>query len=391
MGCLLRDLLEHDVTEALGFAKSLVPSPIPSNTDVRKKALIACRTLMTYTKDACWSFIWPIINQNPAFGTEIVEAAMSEVRGHEDNIGEQLTEDQLSDLFIWLEHNYPHTEDPEQKGANGVAPRERLSWWRNNLLTHLKMQGTPEACEAIRKIIHEFPRLDWLKWTLLEAQNITRRSTWVPPHPNDILKMAKSTNSRLVQGGNQLLDVLIESLRCLEAKLQGETPASQFLWNQASEKKGLFIPKDENAFSDFVKLHLEEDLKGKGIIVNREVQIHRGERTDIHVDAITKNSTMEAYDSISVIIEVKGCWNKNLKDAMETQLVSQYLKDNRCQHGLYLVGWFYCDKWDKDDYKKGRTPKIDISEAQQGFDDQAKKLSQQDVCVKAIVLNTVIG
>lgn len=51
-------------------------------------------------------------------------------------------------------------------------------------------------------------------------------------------------------------------------------------------------PKEENAFSDFIKSHLGRDLKERGVIVNREAEIRRsigtspGERTDIHVDAV---------------------------------------------------------------------------------------------------------
>ena len=53
-----------------------------------------------------------------------------------------------------------------------------------------------------------------------------------------------------------------------------------------------------------------------------------------------------------------------LNDAMETQLLEQYLKDNDCQHGLYLVGWFNCDQWDPKDYRRKRAPNISIADAQ---------------------------
>jgi hypothetical protein len=86
--------------------------------------------------------------------------------------------------------------------------------------------------------------------------------------------------------------VLIESLQRLEEKLQGETPAAQFLWDQDG---GSYRPKDEKSFSDYVKIYLEDDLTVRGIIVNREVEIHRGERTDIHVDAVSPGAHTRAY------------------------------------------------------------------------------------------------
>ncbi len=129
------------------------------------------------------------------------------------------------------------------------------------------------------------------------------------------------------------------------------------------------------------------------LIINREVEIHRGERTDIHVDAVVRGSNGKIYDSVSVIIEVKGCWytkDNVLDTAMRTQLVDRYLRDNRCQHGLYLVGWFNCDQWDDDDYRKKGCPKCSIGEAQKEFDAQADKLSQQGTRIKAFVMNTAL-
>jgi len=162
----------------------------------------------------------------------------------------------------------------------------------------------------------------------------------------------------------------------------------QFLWDKIN--RNIYKPKDENAFSDYVKIRIEEDLRQRGIIVNREVQIHQGEQTDIHVDAVVKDSSGELHDSITAIIEVKGCWHRELFDALETQLVNKYLKDNRCQHGLYLVGWFKCDQWDNNDYRKQRAPALSINEAQNKLDAQAAELSQQDTRIKTLVIDTAL-
>jgi hypothetical protein len=112
------------------------------------------------------------------------------------------------------------------------------------------------------------------------------------------------------------------------------------------------------------------------------------QRTDIHIDAIVKGRDGKAYDAITVIIEVKGCWNKELQHAMQTQLVERYLKENHCQHGLYLVGWFLCDRWDESDYKKADTPKLNMDEMQKQLDAQAVELTQQNRRVKALVIDT---
>jgi len=375
MGSLLGDLLDHNVDEAKVFAESLVPLPPPSSEDARNRAIAAARVLMIHANDAGWSVVGPAIREDTEFGREVI----SVVAHNAESIWERLTEAQLADLYLWLVRECPLAEEETKEG---------LTDYRDSIPCYLKERGTHPACEAIQRISHELPELDWLKWTLWEAQNNARRCTWVPPQPADILEMASDSRKRLVQSGDQLLDVLIESLERLEEELQGETPAARDIWDRT--ETNMYKPIDENDFSDYVKRHFDKDLKKRGVIINREVEIHRGERTDIHVDAIVRGSNGKIYDSVSVIIEVKGCWHQKLDKAMETQLVDRYLKDNRCQHGLYLVGWFNCDQWDDEDYRNKKCPKYSIDKEQEKRDAQAADLSQQGVRIKAFVMNTAL-
>ncbi len=93
---------------------------------------------------------------------------------------------------------------------------------------------------------------------------------------------------------------------------------------------------------------------------------------------------------MTVIIEVKGCWNKELNQAMETQPVDRYLKDNNCQHGLYLVGWFNCNCWSDEDERKKQAPQS-VDEAQKEFDQQASSLSLDTKVIKAFLMNTALS
>ncbi|NSW84362.1 MAG: hypothetical protein HPY90_14060 [Syntrophothermus sp.] len=393
MGSLLCELLDHGIKEARAFAESLVISfSSLGGEDERSRAVVAASILMLHTEDAGWSVVWPTIQKDPKFAHEVL-LLVADRFDDRASIGRRLTEDQLADLYIWLVRRYPYSEDPEHDDVYWVGPRESIAEFRDSLLQHLKRRGTYQACEAIRRVIHELPQVSWLKWSLLEAQSLARYHTWVPLQPHDILRMAKSRDVRLVQNGDQLLDVIIESLKRLEAKLQGETPLAFILWN---EIMGLYRPKKESEISDVIKSHLDEDLKQRGIIVNREVEIRRGygssrgEKTDIHVDTVLRSSHREAFDSVSAIIEVKGCWNRELNHAMKTQLVDRYLRDNRCQHGLYVVAWFNCDQWDEDDYRKRNAPMLDLKEAQKIFETQAAELSKQGVRVRALVINMAL-
>jgi hypothetical protein len=75
---------------------------------------------------------------------------------------------------------------------------------------------------------------------------------------------------------------------------------------------------------------------------------------------------------------------------MQTQLVGRYLNEVRCQHGLYLVGWFNCPQWISSDDRQKKIPKLNLEEARKQFDSQAQELPKSGVTVKAFVMNTAL-
>jgi len=383
-------LLDHNVSEARTLVESWLPMPLPTDPSARERAATAATLLIEHASDSGWNVVWPAIQSDAEFGMDIAESTFGGI-----GYGRipQLTEEQIADLYIWLVQRYPHNEDPHFEGAHSVGSRESIGHFRDGLTNHLTQRGTYAACTAIEKIIAAFPDFTWLKWHLQRAREMARRKTWTPPRVEDLIALAQEQERRYVQNGDQLLRIVIESLERLNVKLQGETPAVAFLWNKQAD--GKLRPKDENELSDFVKLHLEDDLKKTGIIVNREVQIRRGykpggkgEITDLHVDAISLDPQRKILDVVTVIVETKGCWNAQLNTAMETQLKEQYLKDNKCEYGVYLVGWFNCPQWDASDSRK--PPAETLEEARKRFDDQATALSTVRITIRAFVLNTAL-
>ena len=391
-------LLRHGVTPAKLYAESLLPQPLPPGRRDRRRALIAAQELFMQAEDARWRFVWRAVEGNPHFGRDLLLGVASSRRDNCKGIAPRLNEQQLADLYIWLAREFPHSEDPQHRGVFTPTSRDDIMWWRDGLLRQLQERGTVEACVAVERIVKELPHLPFLEYVLRDARSQTRLSTWVPLKPSEVITLLTDEEKRVLQNGHQLLEVLIESLRRLESKLQGETPAVIDLWNEVRSKGKNFKyrPKDEDRLSDYVKRHLESDLVGSGIILNREVEIRRGtgkgdgERTDIHVDAVVRSSSGDASDVVRAIIETKGCWNRDLRTAMERQLVDRYLKNNKCRHGLYLVGWFLCDRWDGTDRRKTQTLKMSMDEIQKELDGQAETLSAGDVKVRAVMLNTAL-
>lgn len=66
------------------------------------------------------------------------------------------------------------------------------------------------------------------------------------------------------------------------------------------------------------------------------------------------------------------------------------MKDNRCRHGLYLVGWFNCPQWDDGDSRHRVAAKRDRVEADGKLKAKASALSSGDLHVGAMTLNTAL-
>ncbi|MEK6321031.1 MAG: hypothetical protein AABN33_05050 [Acidobacteriota bacterium] len=424
---ILAHLLDHDSLSARAFAEEIIAtlearptieletpeqdlnwltvSSVPKIDDERERGIVIGITLAVHGEIHGRRVVWKQMQSDPSFGDEVIGRITNNDR-RAKRLLHELAVDELVDLYLWLVRRYPYSPSSSSYGFFGEVIGG-LGSLRDAVLVELRQRGTLEACHGMQRIAHACPELDWMKWQLREAWDTARRQTWMPVSPEYILNLVSNTDNRLVQNSQQLLDVVIESLTRLQTRLQGETPAVSDLWNDLPDggnssdkpmrsevgrihRRRVSRPKDENHLADYVKRELERDLTERGIVINREVRIHRGERTDIHVNAVTLSGNMqeEPFGVATVIIETKGCWNRDLDDSMKTQLVDRYLQDNKCKHGLYLVGWFNCDQWDGSDYRKQVAPRITMEKAQQRYSEQAVDLSVGDIRVAAFMLDT---
>jgi hypothetical protein len=93
---------------------------------------------------------------------------------------------------------------------------------------------------------------------------------------------------------------------------------------------------------------------------------------------------------VSALLEVKGCWNPGVRNDMREQLRDRYMRNSTCHCGLYIVGWYLCEKWDDQDGRKARVPRWSINEAQRFFKEQAEELSGEGLTLHAIILNLTL-
>jgi len=386
---LLASLFRHRVPGAYEIAVDALTCSLEGDESGRARGRDAAVTLMQEADNAGWDVVWPILKAEQDLGLEILSHYVHGTQAHAKSLASRLTEAQIGDLYGWLAERVPYRSMDAASGSK-VNRCFELDLWRSHLLEELRRRGTFEACQAIRDLIKRVPMLSWLSYYLAGAEESARQNSWSPLHPSELFRLTRDKNLRFVQTGEQLLNALIESLERLEADLQGVTPAAIDLWDEIGKKR----PKDEQRLSDYIKRHLERDVAQFGLVVNREVEIRRGtggapgERTDIHVDAVNPHG--EYPERLSVIIEVKGCWNAEVLNAMKHQLVDRYLADNKSPFGLYVVGWYVCDQWDSEDQRRRRTPNKTLAEFRQQMEAQARELSEQGRMVRAYTLNVAL-
>lgn len=160
-------------------------------------------------------------------------------------------------------------------------------------------------------------------------------------------------------------------------------------------KEKFRLPKDEMNLSNCLKRHLDRDLNERGIIADREVEIRQkiGEDSAQHIDVLVRaipfDENGRPASVVSVIIEVKGAWNRGTLLDMRRQLYDRYMNNSEMNFSIYVVGYFGCNAWDwKDDDRRAsgqsQTP-IDVLKKK--LKDEATSLTNSEKLVQSIVLD----
>jgi hypothetical protein len=386
---LLWVLIEQDLPDVQSTAEELLSSKrsVPQSL----KVAIAS-TLLWRAAKKTWGTVWPLLQRDVGFGRAVLEDLDQRGVAALIIMG-AFSPQQLMEIYLWIErHGGPRASRRHVRPWEEELPKDLYSL-QGNIAFELSREASREACLALEQLNRDLPGQQILHTALLRAQAQFRSQAWRPPRPRELLTLMGSPQARIVQSEAQLLEVVIESLGRLQLELHGETPVLEFLWNEWRDGEVLrFKPKKENQLSDWIKHHLQKDLSGRRIIVNREVEIRPteplrpGQRTDLLVQAFALGPEGREQP-VSVIIEVKGCWNAELWVAMREQLVERYLAENACQHGIYLVGWYAGAHWNEPQPHPTEGRALSQERARQLLEEQARELSQRSVQVRAVVLD----
>jgi hypothetical protein len=213
----------------------------------------------------------------------------------------------------------------------------------------LVAQASRPAVAALLKIASAVPRKDriWIRWRYIEALKASRRREWKPIPVIAVRRLIAQKDSRWIADEAALQSLILESLDRFQHDITASPNASRMdFWEPPSGKNASkqFRPKTERALARESVKWLKRDLDPtKGITIQCEVEIQPGERTDFEVQTVT--TAPSGLRPVTVIVEVKGSWNREVKTAWRSQLIDRYLTNSGLTHGVYLIFWHLCPKW----------------------------------------------
>jgi hypothetical protein len=155
---------------------------------------------------------------------------------------------------------------------------------------------------------------------------------------------------RTIATPEQLAEVLLEVIDELASEILRDGVLRAMFWHRQKGRSRLYMPNEENEFSDRIARLLAERLDS--IVVRREVQLQprvgtqQGQTPDIEAIVVLDDGT-----EVGCLIEVKGNWHDEVDTAFVSQLGDRYMLGPRGSTGLYLVAWYAGTSWDPDDYR----------------------------------------
>jgi hypothetical protein len=339
--------------------------------------------LLAHDTQPSWPTLYTILQGEPHLGERIVSEHAAGWLYREK--APALAEADLADLYVWLVRQFPFAEDPDFDHVHAVGPREQIGHWRDSILRTLENRGTPAAVEAIARIEAALPEHPWVRTIRRDAELVLRRNTWQPIPPQALLDLVVSADRRLVATTADLLDVVLDALSAIQTRLTGETPESHLLWDTRLKR-----PKLEEEISDYLRNRLHDLLVDRRVVVSREVQVRRmgrgiGERADLRIDAVHTGTATATL--LTVVVEVKGAWNRDLMDDLSGQLVDRYMNDIGTTHGIYLVAWPDLESWESAPADKRRVAARYDSTTREDLAEQATDLAADGTYVSVVHLD----
>ena len=186
---IIRFLLVRNYEKVKEKTLAIIHAELTNKVPDEKKAIVAAHSLIIYSRDAGWPEIGRLLKEKTQFGEKLF-FSLAYMRHLAKDFVNKLSEDDIVNLYIWIESRFPEIEDPVYKGLHSVSQRENAGHFRNRIIVELANKGDYEACNALERIARRYPDKKWLFGYLRSCKEMVRRNTWKPFAPRDVLDLA---------------------------------------------------------------------------------------------------------------------------------------------------------------------------------------------------------
>ncbi len=369
--CLFNELAEGDPQTAKQLWQKIASAYIVRDDETAQSmGALTEITIHRFLADL-WDTISAFLAQYPEVARHAFLHAAYHDRTHTETPRDGLSESQLAEYYLLLWRLFPAEEDPswgDSGSPREITPRMEVSHFRDGVLQMLTSRGNDAACRELQRIASDIPAQDriWILHKYREAVELKRRKAWTPIDVSAFLEIARRRDAYSVENEEDLMLVVLDSLEKLQRSLNA-SPEGDVLrfwhFDFVKNKRTNFRPQPEIDVAREIYSHLSHNLGGRGgAIVLREVTIRWDQkRTDIQVMVIADSDGSKR--ELAITIEVKGCWHNEVRKAVQTQLVEDYLRKTGRTHGIYLVAFFVCPQWEGTSKARCRLNSEEIDDA----------------------------
>jgi len=332
----------------------------------RRTAIAAC----LFISHSLWEKAWPFFTADSGAARQLLLEQSEWLHAPEfKGQFERMSTSLLAGLFSQFIQSFPLSEAPRRKGTHILTPLDLAYDLHASLQRILESRG---SLQELKHIHQTYGLSD--KWRTGESLSRAKQNELTarrhPPSATEFLSLIQTKGGTLVRDNDSLQQAILRSLSRFGKSLHPNLILR--LWNEDPK-----APRSEATLQFEIADHLRRDLKSS--VVNMETKVEGKEGNDIRVQA--------GDGQYVVTVEVKMGHSKDeerpLKAAMQTQLRDNYLKKLNETHGIYVVGWYFCQHFRPGGIVDMKT----IASAEKYFGTQAIKLSKDGYRLGASVID----
>jgi hypothetical protein len=197
-GQVLQYLLERNNVKAKQIALRFVVLEVQDDDILLQKRFQASRSLMLYSHDAGWPTIGDQIKSDKKFGEHLFQSLAYDRYNLAGILVSKLSENNVAELYFWLERRFPAVDDPTVGGFHEVSERESVGQFRELLISSLASKGSKRACLVLKQLISKYPEKSNLPYYLQMCEEKMRHDNWNPYLPYYILEITRTAYTKYI-------------------------------------------------------------------------------------------------------------------------------------------------------------------------------------------------